>query len=172
MNAPQFDVREQILDQVVDWIQAVFGWSDEEVGEKAIMDERGLLKGPRPNLPFLTYNLTLTDMPNGMEEKFQGGGGYKISAGRRAVLSMMGIGEGSEDMLVRLGLSADPDIVPGTISILNLSPVLDVSEFEETVIEPRYAKDFTILYRITTTEAIIPIQGATRVLYNGEEFTP
>lgn len=169
---PVFDVREQLLDQVVDWIQAVFGWSDEEIGQKAMMEERGPTKGPGPSLPFLTYNLTLTDLPNGMEELVQKDNGYAITGGRRAVLSMTGIGEGAEELLTRLGLAADPRIIPGTIAILNLSPVLDISEFDETYVEPRYVKDFTILYRITTTEAVIPITQATTVLLNGEEFTP
>jgi hypothetical protein len=167
------DSKEQLVGFVVQWFQQVFGWSDLEVGNKAIHQERGFAKGPRPSLPFLTYAFMMFDMPNGMEESnLQRPTGYIVTGGRTASLSIVGYGEGSDEMLARLGMLTE--LAPPQISVENLSPIMDISEFEETVIEARFAKDFTVFYRVTIDESPAPIPKvwANKVLYNGEEYIP
>lgn len=169
---PQNEVREQMLNHVADWIQTTFGWDDATLGNKAIVEERGRAKGPRPPLPFLTYNFTVFDFPNGMDETFTQGAGNGITGGRRATLSVVGYGEGADELITRLGIATQPESVPGPLTIINLTPVLDISTQDEDVIESRFTKDFSVLYRIKTTEPAFTVAAVTTVRYNNEDYTP
>jgi hypothetical protein len=168
------DAKEQLIGYVVDWLQTVFGWSDAEVGLKAIHQERGVAKGPRPPLPFLMYAFTFVDLPSGMEEdNIPRPNGFTVTGGRTATLSIVGYGEGSDELLARLGMLTR--LAPPAISVENLTAVLDISQFDETFIEARFARDFTVFYRLTIEDPAappIPAVGATKILFNGEEYTP
>jgi hypothetical protein len=150
-------------------LHAVFGWEDEEMGDWAIREERGSLKGPRPPLPFLTYEFMLVDMPNGMDEEVPLDDGYGITGGRMATLVMTGYGTGAEELLTRLALAARPPLTD-PLTIINLGPLLDISTLDETTIEPRYTKDFTVLYRLNFEEPLIPVVWANTIKVNDEEI--
>lgn len=167
------EAKEQLIGRIVDWFQFVFGWSDSEVGMKAMHEERGSAKGPRPPLPFLTYSFTILDLADGMEENVYRPTGYAVTGGRTATLSIVGYGEGTDDWLARLGMSTQA--APEAITLENLSPILDISEFDETNIEARFAKDFTVFYRLTLEDPdrpVLPKVWAEKILYNNEEIIP
>lgn len=167
---PENEVIEQLSDGVVDWLQNVFGYSDEELPENFIMASRGSKRNHRKNLPFCVYFFPMLGLPLGMEEYTFHDEGYGLTAGRMGTLSFFGFGQGSHEMLQRLSLATMPELIPDLLSIENISPVIDLSEFDEVGIETRCSVDFAIMYRITTEEAIIPQQWGD-VVVNLEDGT-
>ena len=160
---PADELQEKLIGSIVDWVQTVFGYTDSEIGTKVYHAARGPQKGAREDLPILLYFFSMKDFPLGQSEFIPAQGGYKVTGGRMATLSFLGYGEGSHEMLTRLGFGAHPKFYPDDITIENLSPLMDLSELDENVIEARCSKDFTVTYRVTTDEVIIPQEWAESV---------
>lgn len=174
MALKDFTPQEEFLEKdlvagVIQWLQRGLGYGDAEIGEVFQYFSQGIYKGPIPKEPFVIYFFSLTDMPVKLDERRQMSSGYGQTGLRYGTLSFTGFGAGAHELLTRLSFATDPDLIPDNMTIENLSPILDISEFDDTTIEPRYSKDFAITYRLTTTEPTTPATWAERIRVNGED---
>ena len=141
-------IREELLQSYRVWAKDVLGLTDSQV----ILPQRGAM-GPRPPLPFLVVNLIDFDLPKGVDEMHFDENGDTVWFGTRlGALRFEGIGNGSEEWLVSLGMKVSLYDGPSTI-IHQDDRIIDMSAFvNQAEYESRYMRTFEIEYGVKIVE--------------------
>lgn len=134
------------------FIQAVRTWAKDCLGltdTQIVPVMRGSsTKFMRLPLPYLTVNIPRMDTENGTDWTSLKATDLYIRGNRTGTIRLVGYGEETADWLTELGMRTStygPD--EGTLTNL-MGGVLDISQLVNESIEPQYAKDFRLDYKL------------------------
>jgi len=155
-------VDEQLLQLLMGWIQNVFGYDDEKLPQYFRYASRGTIRNFRELMPFVVYWFPVLDMHIGQDELIPrpDEDGYALTGGRGGVVSMIGFGKATGELLTRLRAAAIPEFNTEGFDITPAGPKNDISEFTDASIDQSWAADFNITYRISSDGIFVPAKFA------------
>lgn len=147
---------EDLVQHIRTWARLELGMTEAEAADKIIPAERGALKGSRPPLPFLEIAVQQVGRPIGTDEERVKTTGKKRRGTREGSVRITGYGEETADWLE--WLTGTDHSLTTPLSIVQMSPVFDISQLFETNLEYRFVKDFYLAYALVPET---PIATAT-----------
>lgn len=149
-------IKETLLQGVRTWLRRAAVDDDTDLlhAQVIVADQ----KAPRPPIPYLMVRLLTPGQKVGHDERVYGvtGGGaptMELAGLRRATVSVQGYGEATADWLEEavIGLGRDSVMTlnrTSGISVEDLGDTANISLLVDTGIEPRFARDFAVLYAV------------------------
>jgi hypothetical protein len=144
-------LRKTLLKQVLAWAEDTLGITGQGAAPQVILAQRGE-KSPRPPQPYLVLDFTTFDMPVGTVEHRWEAETQRLGGHRQAMLSIKGIGPGSDDWLQTLAFRTD--LFDGDMAITTdgSGSTLDISFAVDESFEEQYLKEFLCEYHLRDSE--------------------
>jgi hypothetical protein len=140
--------RNDLIQATRTWAKSCLGLTDAQI----VPVMRGSTnKYMRLSLPYLTVNLTVLEIENGVDMTLHNASGRVTVGNRYATLRLTGYGEETEDWLRELTLRLDEYNQDYGTLVNTLSGVMDVSQAYDEHIEHQYVKDIRLDYRVVLT---------------------
>lgn len=166
--------RDDLIRAALDWFKA----GAVPVGAAALTDQqviRADQPGPRPALPYATVKFTALDVQRGEDDEVPGvdGGGaptVDVRGERSGTLSIQGFGEVTAEWLRLAGLRLRHDSIrqlldAAGVTIDPVGGVTDISALVDTSNEPRFLREFAVIYGSTSGAEASPEATTTTTNY-------
>ena len=157
--------RETILQAVRSWLKAYA--SSTPLTDAQVVPSEVVGTNLRPDLPYLTVKVLVSDVPIGQDEVLHGASGSdptsQIRGGRRFTVSVQGFGEDAADWLATACLSLAREDVADTLTAAGLSLVqmagaTNDTDLLDTGFEARSIREFEGQYQLTgDAETLTPL---------------
>ncbi len=174
-------IREDITQGVRDWLKraAVDDATDLTDAQVIVVDE----DAPRPPPPYLTVRVITPGTVVGHDERLHGVSGgvpiREVAGVRRATVSVQGFGAATADWLEEavIGLQRVSVLAitrAAGISVELLGDTSDLSTLLDSGIEPRFARDFAVLYGVRGGEEALTemLTAEIAMTFEGEPSDP
>lgn len=154
------DIHEALLQKVREWLIHVTGLS----GGRVIPSDDA---GTRPQLPYLTVTVSVSDIEEGTDEThFDYDASddeldVSVTMDRRATASINAYGRRGATLLAAAQRSLSKPSVQSVLDDLKIgveanSDIQDVSELVDSEREKRFVRDFDVRYRLRTEDEPVP----------------